>query len=146
MPVGGLAGYSMAMQKIRINKVIEEIQILSSFFDEFSLNYKKGNENFNYRDYADSSHLAEALATAGGKLSSIGSSWEENSSYYLDLTNISNELCLSFISQLDDETGPIRVGNTESARLKLNSEEARNICQKEEGADGLNIFLHFGYR
>lgn len=146
LSVGGLAGYNMAMQKIRINKVVEEIQLTMATLDGF--NPGSGNKvaNLNYKKYIDTSSLEESLNVLGVTLRALGSGADTQYTYYLGLDNVSPELCHELINKLNDGTDSITVGGDSFsyvASVLLNSAEARKICQKEDSAK-ISMDFFFG--
>ena len=149
LSVGGLAGYNMTMEKIRTNKVVEEIQLIMSALDGF--NPGSGNKipNLNYKNYVDtSSALTEAVSTTGGILGNIGSGWNVRYTFYIDFKNISKELCFALITGLNDGTNAIKINKIEAAyaaSTNLDSEEARNICNKASSSDnGVSVEFFLG--
>ena len=114
LSVGGLAGYNMAMEKIRTNKVVEEIQLIMSALDGF--NPGSGNKipNLNYKSYVDTAPLEEALSVMGAKLRALNSGSDTRYTYYMGLDNVSEELCLELLTKLDDGTDSITVSKVTS--------------------------------
>ena len=134
LSVGGLAGYNMAMEKIRTNKVVEEIQLIMSALDGF--NPASGNKipNLNYKSYVDTAPLEEALSVMGAKLRALNSGSDTRYTYYMGLDNVSEELCLELLTKLDDGTDSITVGGDTFAyanSVLIGSSAAKKICQKE---------------
>ena len=145
LSVGGLAGYNMAMEKIRTNKVVEEIQLIMSALDGF--NPASGNKipNLNYKSYVDTAPLEEALSVMGAKLRALNSGSDTRYTYYMGLDNVSEELCLELLTKLDDGTDSITVSKVTSYEdsALLHSTKARQICKGGEQGR-LAVDFYFG--
>ena len=135
LSVGGLAGYNMAMHKIRINKVVEEMQLMMATLDSFNPGSGTKVTGLDYTKYIDVSSLKAALNVVGASFNALVSGYDNRYTYVISFKNASEELCLELITKLDDGTDSITLntlnGGYQNSAL-LNSSAARQICKKQD--------------
>ena len=83
---------SMAMQKVRINRTIEEVQLVTAAIDAFSPASGKKVSGLDYRSYVDVSALEQAVSVIGGGFHGLNSRQDERYSYYMRFGRIPQEL------------------------------------------------------
>jgi len=104
LSVGGIAGYSKAMQKYRINKTIEQITLIAGNVRSFFAPQK------NYQDFSDITVLRKAkiipdemwdgnkIRDVWGNLISL-SSYDNDKHYYISLSGLSEEACIELATK-----------------------------------------------
>ena len=104
LSVGGIAGYSKAMNKYRVNKTIEQITLIAGNVRAFFAPQK------NYQDFSDKTVLRKAkiipdemwdgnnIRDIWGNIISIGS-YDNDKHYYISLYRLSEEACIELATK-----------------------------------------------
>ncbi len=104
LSVGGIAGYSKAMNKYRVNKTIEQITLIAGNVRAFFAPQK------NYQDFSDRTVLRKAkiipdemwdgnkIRDIWGNTISLGS-YDNDKHYYISLDGLSEEVCIELATK-----------------------------------------------
>jgi type II secretory pathway pseudopilin PulG len=144
LSVGGLAGYNMAMGRIRENKFVEEFELLIFNANEAFNNIGLSTGTF---DFLDITPLQSAAAAVSGdiKLTKL-IRWISTSpyAYYMTFTNLPTSLCLKLIEIPFGE--PVCIDdNTYQAQdiinIETKKEAARNFCNSTNKSANRTRFM-----
>jgi type II secretory pathway pseudopilin PulG len=129
LSVGGLAGYNMAMQKIRINKLVEELNILVTDIRTLYNNVKISLKSGGSLSGIDNSALKQAAAALGGKLNDqmFG---KGNYSFYINFQGLPLDACQA-VASMDFEY--CKFGNGTGSYYPMGSSQALAYCKETEG-------------
>jgi hypothetical protein len=148
LSVGGLAGYNMAMHKIRINRVIEELQLITAELNNFNPASAAKISGLDYKKYVDTAPLEKALNVLNAKLGSLASGEVPLYTYYIEFINTPLDLCMELMNKLDDGTNSItthKIYGTYVASFLLSSTKAQDLCKEAaDSENGVSIEFYFG--
>ena len=141
LSVGGLAGYNMAMQKIRINNLVSEFSLFVSDMSAMYAYMKYERKEGSSVQGTDISNLRKATEALGASVSGpkFGSG---DYDYALGFTNLSAEACAALASNQIGE-GAV-VGDGHEPWYALGTQSAVRFCL-ERPVEAETGFL-FGYR
>ncbi len=144
LSVGGLAGYNMAMEKIRIQRFIEEfMSVLSEVLDISSLQAPSDVSGTNTLslNYIDMKGLKTALAaiSSDATVSPPGLGNRSSYDFFFYFYNVPSQLCMEMVKA--DFGMPVCFGD--HWQIKIPSEEAVQYCSSGKK---VNVNLLFNVR
>ncbi len=148
LSVGGIAGYSKAMMKYRINKTIEQITLIVGNFRTFYSRQKEidfgcafCNSSYNEDKIIQKAKLipdemmvltdgvlTDATNAFGGKMG-IERYDDSSPTLYLSFNNIPQEACIEIVSHNWDTSNVYQINNS---KTPLSIDEAISICEIED--------------
>ncbi|MBQ8671190.1 MAG: hypothetical protein IJ525_01580 [Alphaproteobacteria bacterium] len=157
LSVGGIAGYSKAMQKYKINKTIEQITLIAGNIRAFFANQPEGTK---YTDLYSEGEKAQILKKArlipdemwnGSKIENIfggatyisylGTSGNiDYRSFLINLGNIPQEACIELLTHDWSASGVYVMGNVSA--LAYGAKASHDNCETKEIMSGP---YSFGY-
>ena len=157
LSVGGIAGYSKAMMKYRVNKTIEQLTIIAGNIRAFFANQPEGTK---YTDLYSEGEKAQILKKArlipdemwnGSKIENIfggntvlrylgASSMNDYRSFQIELSNIPQEACIELLTHDWSASGVYVMGNV--GALARGAKASHDNCETKEIINGP---YSFGY-
>ena len=139
LSVGGLAGYNMAMRRVRLNRFIEELQLTAADqAEKYALSSNYVGTAPDMKELKEALSLVEAEAMIDFNMSDAETLMFD---YSFKFTNASRKLCIK-IAMTQWGQGVI-VDNGNYPRYQTGNSEAAAVCSQENGN---NFFLTFGWR
>ena len=126
LSVGGLAGYNRAMQKVRVNRFIEEFNLVRAEADQFLMTMEKSKENALGFSAVNTQNLQEAVSVFGAKLSQFIFRDFTTIDYQFLFSNIPSDLCREMMGLDMDEY--CCVGNGQGSYYKPRSKGGYDFC------------------
>ncbi|MBR3501653.1 MAG: hypothetical protein IKO06_01975 [Alphaproteobacteria bacterium] len=154
LSVGGIAGYSKAIMKYRINKTIEQITLVAGNVRTFFANQPDGTgNNGRYKDLNISvmkkaklipdemwNENKTAMENAFGGSFSVYAQSNFTSQYFISLSGISQEACIELVTKDWSNANPYFVEINVEIGDALNTlhQFTYNNCTSSEGRRGYN--------
>ncbi len=154
LSVGGIAGYSKAMMKYRINKTIEQITLVAGNVRTFFANQPDGTgNNGRYKDLNISvmkkaklipdemwNENKMAMENAFGGSFNVYAVSNFTSQYFISLSGISQEACIELVTKDWSNANPyfVEINVAISDALNALHQFTYNNCTSSEGRIGLN--------
>jgi type II secretory pathway pseudopilin PulG len=138
LSVGGLAGYNMAMRKVRINNLISELNVFITDMGEMYSYMKSGTTGESATPLADTDNLVKATNALGASFFTAYGTGNMKIRFIIGFSNLNSDACTAIASLQMENTD---IGKGSNPWYHLGKPEAIAWCANKNDTD--NVVLIF---